>query len=509
MEKQKKRYIMALDAGTTSNRCILFDKSGKIVSMAQKEFTQIFPQPGWVEHDANEIWSTQLGVAVEAMSKINVTAEDIAAIGITNQRETTIIWDKKTGQPICNAIVWQCRRTAEYCEALLGQTMTDAEGNVRPIKDMIQQKTGLILDPYFSATKVKWVLDHVPQARQRAEAGELLFGTVETWLIWKLTGGRAHVTDYTNASRTMLYDIRHMCWDKKICEALDIPMNMLPEVKPSSAIYGSMNYAGVEIPIAGCAGDQQAALFGQTCFAPGEAKNTYGTGCFLLMNTGTDIFQSKNGLVTTMAASADGTARYALEGSVFIGGAVIQWIRDELHLIHEAADSEYFATRLEDNGGVYVVPAFTGLGAPYWDMYARGAIMGLTRGCNRKHIIRAALESIAYQSRDVLVAMERDTDIRLQELRVDGGASANNFLMQFQSDIIHTTIRRPMIRETTALGAAYLAGLATGVWNDLDEIREQWTLDKLYTPQMSEEARERNLRGWDKAIGRVQHWEDR
>ena len=493
------KYMMALDSGTTSNRCILFDRAGRIVSVAQREFTQYFPQPGWVEHDANEIWATLLGVAVEAMQMAGAAAADIAAIGITNQRETTVVWDRKTGKPICNAIVWQCRRTAPICDAL----------EKRGLKDYIKKTTGLVLDAYFSGTKIKWILDHVPGAREKAERGELLFGTVDTWLIWKLTGGRAHVTDYTNASRTMLYDIRHMCWDKKICEALDIPMNMLPEVKPSSAIYGTMNYAGVEIPIAGCAGDQQAALFGQTCFAPGEAKNTYGTGCFLLMNTGTDIFQSKNGLVTTMAASADGTARYALEGSVFIGGAVIQWIRDELHLIHEAADSEYFATRLEDNGGVYVVPAFTGLGAPYWDMYARGAIMGLTRGCNRKHIIRAALESIAYQSRDVLVAMERDTDIRLQELRVDGGASANNFLMQFQSDIIHTTIRRPMIRETTALGAAYLAGLATGVWNDLDEIREQWTLDKLYTPQMSEEIRERNLRGWDKAIGRVQHWEDR
>ena len=491
-------YIMALDAGTTSNRCILFNKAGEICSVAQKEFAQYYPRPGWVEHDANEIWATQLGVALSAMNKVGARAEDIAAIGITNQRETTIVWDKETGRPIYNAIVWQCRRTAPQCEELKRQGL----------EQYIREHTGLLIDAYFSGTKIKWILDHVPDARKMANEGRLLFGTVDTWLIWKLTGGRVHVTDYTNASRTMLYDIRHMCWDKKICEALDIPMCMLPEVKPSSAIYGTMNYAGVEIPIAGCAGDQQAALFGQTCFAPGEAKNTYGTGCFLLMNTGADIFQSKNGLVTTMAASVDGSACYALEGSVFIGGAVIQWIRDELHLIHEAADSEYFATRLEDNGGVYVVPAFTGLGAPYWDMYARGAIMGLTRGCNRKHIIRAALESIAYQSRDVLIAMERDTGICLQELRVDGGASANNFLMQFQSDIINTTIRRPMIRETTALGAAYLAGLATGVWHDLDEIREQWTLDKLYTPQMTAEVRERNLCGWDKAIGRVQHWED-
>ena len=495
------RYLLALDQGTTSSRAILFDEDQNIVTLAQKEFTQRFPKPGWVEHDANEIWSTMLGVAVEAMQKAGASYEDIAAIGITNQRETTIVWDKKTGEPVYNAIVWQCRRTSEYCDSLME----------RGLVDRFREKTGLVIDAYFSATKLKWILDEVPGVRERAERGDLYFGTVETWLIWKMTKGKVHVTDYTNASRTMLFNIHTLKWDEDILKELNIPLCMLPEVRPSSCVYGetASTYFGGPIPIAGAAGDQQAALFGQTCYAPGEAKNTYGTGCFLLMNTGTDIFQSKNGLVTTMAASADGTARYALEGSVFIGGAVIQWIRDELHLIHEAADSEYFATRLEDNGGVYVVPAFTGLGAPYWDMYARGAIMGLTRGCNRKHIIRAALESIAYQSRDVLVAMERDTDIRLQELRVDGGASANNFLMQFQSDIIHTTIRRPMIRETTALGAAYLAGLATGVWNDLDEIREQWTLDKLYTPQMSEEIRERNLRGWDKAIGRVQHWEDR
>ena len=494
-----KQYVIALDQGTTSSRAILFDQDQNIIAMGQKEFPQHYPKAGYVEHDPMEIYSSQYGVMVEVLAKSNISPEEIAAIGITNQRETTIVWDKETGRPIYNAIVWQCRRTAPLCEELKRQGL----------EDYIRERTGLLIDAYFSATKIKWILDNVPDARKMAKEGRLLFGTVDTWLIWKLTGGRIHVTDYTNASRTMLFDIRHMCWDKKICDALDIPMNMLPEVKPSSCVYGTMNYAGVEIPIAGCAGDQQAALFGQTCFAPGEAKNTYGTGCFLLMNTGSDIFQSKNGLVTTMAASSDGSARYALEGSVFIGGAVIQWVRDELHLIHEAADSEYFATRLEDNGGVYVVPAFTGLGAPYWDMYARGAIMGLTRGCNRKHIIRAALESIAYQSRDVLEAMERDTGIRLQELRVDGGASANNFLMQFQSDIIDATIRRPMIRETTALGAAYLAGLATGVWNDLDEIREQWTLDKLYTPKMAAEVRERNLRGWDKAIGRVQHWEDR
>ena len=494
------KYVLALDQGTTSSRAILFDNEQNIIAVQQREFEQIYPQQGWVEHNPMEIWSTQYGVMNEVVAQSGVDAHDIAAIGITNQRETTILWEKATGRPIYNAIVWQCRRTAPLVDELVQQP---------GMTEYIRENTGLMPDAYFSATKIKWILDNVPGARERAEAGEILFGTVDTWLVWKLTGGKVHVTDRTNASRTMLYNIRTLDWDEKLLQALDIPRGILPEVRDSSEIYGYTNIQGVDVPVAGIAGDQQAALFGQGCFAPGDAKNTYGTGCFLLMNTGTDIFQSKNGLVTTMAASADGTARYALEGSVFIGGAVIQWIRDELHLIHEAADSEYFATRLEDNGGVYVVPAFTGLGAPYWDMYARGAIMGLTRGCNRKHIIRAALESIAYQSRDVLVAMERDTDIRLQELRVDGGASANNFLMQFQSDIIHTTIRRPMIRETTALGAAYLAGLATGVWNDLDEIREQWTLDKLYTPQMSEEIRERNLRGWDKAIGRVQHWEDR
>ena len=494
-------YILALDQGTTSSRAIVFDKQGDIVGRGQYPFTQHYPRAGWVEHDPMEIWRTQTQAAADVIAGLPIGS--IAGIGVTNQRETTIIWDKATGEPVYNAIVWQCRRTAELCEEL----------KRRGLSERIQSTTGLLIDAYFSATKIRWILDNVPGARQRAEQGQLLFGTVETWLIWRLTG--AHVTDYSNASRTMLFDIHTLQWDAELCGMLGIPMCMLPRCAGNSQVYGTVKEGipGLEtlagVPVCGAAGDQQAALFGQTCFHAGDAKNTYGTGCFLLMNTGTDIFQSKNGLVTTMAASADGTARYALEGSVFIGGAVIQWIRDELHLIHEAADSEYFATRLEDNGGVYVVPAFTGLGAPYWDMYARGAIMGLTRGCNRKHIIRAALESIAYQSRDVLVAMERDTDIRLQELRVDGGASANNFLMQFQSDIIHTTIRRPMIRETTALGAAYLAGLATGVWNDLDEIREQWTLDKLYTPQMSEEIRERNLRGWDKAIGRVQHWEDR
>ena len=499
------RYVLALDQGTTSSRAIIFDKKGNIVCKAQNEFEQRYPKSGWVEHDPMAILYSQLQAVIACIAAGEIDPSDIAGIGITNQRETTILWDRQTGKPVHNAIVWQCRRTAPYCEELKKQGL----------EEYIKDKTGLLIDAYFSGTKIKWILDNVPEAQKLADEGRLLFGTVETWLIWNLTGGSVHVTDYSNASRTMLFDVDNLCWDKYLCDKLGIPMSILPEPVPSSKVYGrvSKGILGLEalegIPICGAIGDQPAALFGQACFAPGQAKNTYGTGCFLLMNTGNKIYQSKNGLVTTIAISLDGEVEYALEGSVFVGGAVIQWIRDELHLIHEAADSEYFATRLEDNGGVYVVPAFTGLGAPYWDMYARGAIMGLTRGCNRKHIIRAALESIAYQSRDVLVAMERDTDIRLQELRVDGGASANNFLMQFQSDIIHTTIRRPMIRETTALGAAYLAGLATGVWNDLDEIREQWTLDKLYTPQMSEEIRERNLRGWDKAIGRVQHWEDR
>lgn len=491
-----KKYIIALDQGTTSSRAILFDREQNIIALGQKEFTQHYPRAGYVEHDPMEIYSTQYGVMVEVLAKSNVSPEEVAAIGITNQRETTIVWDKETGRPIYNAIVWQCRRTAPICEELKKQGW----------EPYIKKHTGLLIDAYFSGTKIKWILEHVPDAKKMAREERLLFGTVDTWLIWKLTGGRVHVTDYTNASRTMLYDIRNRCWDKKICDALGIPMSMLPEVRSSSEIYGTVNYGGVEIPIAGCAGDQQAALFGQTCFEAGEAKNTYGTGCFLLMNTGSELYESKNGLVTTMAASHDGKVRYALEGSVFIGGAVIQWVRDELHLIHEAADSEYFAGRLEDNGGVYVVPAFTGLGAPHWDMYARGAIVGLTRGCNRNHIIRAALESIAYQSKDVLDAMERDTGIRLSELRVDGGASANDFLMQFQCDIINTVIRRPMIRETTGLGAAYLAGLATGVWKDLDEIRSQWTLDKLYTPKMAEDVRAQNLRGWNKAIGRAKGW---
>ena len=492
-----KKYIIALDQGTTSSRCILFDREQNIVEMAQKEFTQHYPHPGWVEHDPMEIYSSQYGVLMEVLAKSGVDVREVAGIGITNQRETTIVWDKTTGRPVYNAIVWQCRRTAPLCEELKAD---------RDFTAYVKDHTGLLVDAYFSATKIRWILDNVPGAREKAGAGELLFGTVDSWLIWKLTGGAVHVTDYTNASRTMLYNIRDLCWDKRICDRLGIPACMLPEVRNCSEIYGTMNIQGVEVPIAGIAGDQQAALFGQTCFEPGEAKNTYGTGCFLLMNTGSRLYQSKNGLLSTIAIGLDGRVQYALEGSVFVGGAVVQWLRDELHLIIESADTEYFARKVRDNGGVYVVPAFTGLGAPYWDMYARGAIFGLTRGTGRNHIIRAALESIAYQTCDVLHAMEEDTGLPLRELRVDGGASANNFLMQFQADIVDRTIRRPMIRETTALGAAYLAGLATGVWRDLDDIRSQWTLDRLYEPQMPAGQRETLLAGWHKAVGRTRGW---
>ena len=493
-----KQYVIALDQGTTSSRAILFDREQNIIAMGQKEFPQHYPKAGYVEHDPMEIYSSQYGVMVEVLAKSNVQPEEIAAIGITNQRETTIVWDKETGRPIYNAIVWQCRRTAPLCEELKRQGL----------EDYIRERTGLLIDAYFSGTKIKWILDNVPDARQMAKEGRLLFGTVDTWLIWKLTGGRAHVTDYTNASRTMLYDIRHMCWDKKICEALDIPMDMLPEVKPSSAIYGTMNYAGVEIPIAGCAGDQQAALFGQTCFAPGEAKNTYGTGCFLLMNTGSELCISRNGLVSTIAIGLNGTVSYALEGSVFVGGAVVQWLRDEMRFIISAKDSEYFATSVEDNGGVYVVPAFTGFGAPHWDMYARGAIFGLTRGSNRSHIIRASLESIAYQTKDVLDAMIQDTGAAITSLRADGGASANNFLMQFQSDIIGCPVTRPRSAESTALGAAYLAGLAVGFWSGLDELRQNVQIDCTFEPAMDDETRSRLLHGWEKAVSRTLAWED-
>lgn len=489
-------YLLSLDQGTTSSRAILFDREQNILGVAQKEFTQFYPREGWVEHDPMEVWSSQYGVMMEVIAQSGVNPAEIAAIGITNQRETTIVWDKVTGRPIYNAIVWQCRRTSDFCTNLVE----------RGYADEIRAKTGLLIDAYFSATKIKWILDNVEGARERAERGELLFGTVDTWLIWKLTGGAAHVTDVTNASRTMLFNIHTLEWDKDICALLDIPMCMLPKVCDSSMVYGAARIGGAEIPIAGAAGDQQAALFGQTCFARGDVKNTYGTGCFMLMNTGDTPVESKNGLLTTVAVGLNGKATYALEGSVFVGGAVIQWLRDELKLINESADSEYFANKVKDSAGVYVVPAFTGLGAPYWDMYARGAILGLTRGAGRNHIIRAALEGIAYQTLDVLKAMQADSGVQFKELKVDGGASANNLLMQFQADIAGVTVRRPMIRETTALGAAYLAGLATGVWRDLNDIKGQWTLDKLYEPQM-EAARARELvDGWHKAVERARGW---
>ena len=486
------KYIMALDAGTTSNRCILFDEKGEICSIAQKEFTQYFPKPGWVEHDANEIWSSQLGVAVEAMAKLGIGADDIAAIGITNQRETTIVWDKSTGEPVYNAIVWQCRRTSEYCDTLKDKGLTDK----------FREKTGLIIDAYFSGTKLKWILDNVDGVRERAEKGELLFGTVETWLIWKLTKGKAHVTDYSNASRTLLFNIKDLTWDKEILEELNIPESMLPEPKPSSCVYGysDASFFGKEIPIAGAAGDQQAALFGQTCFNPGEAKNTYGTGCFMLMNTGETPVYSQNGLVTTIAWGLDGKVNYALEGSIFVAGASIQWLRDELRIIESAADSEYMAKKVKDTNGCYVVPAFTGLGAPYWDQYARGTIVGLSRGVNKYHIIRATLESIGYQVNDVLHAMKADSGIDLAALKVDGGASANDFLMQFQSDIINAPVKRPSCIETTAMGAAYLAGLAVGYWNSKEDVIKNWAVDKIFSPIMGEDERERKIKGWNKAV---------
>lgn len=486
------KYIMALDAGTTSNRCILFDEKGEICSIAQKEFTQYFPKPGWVEHDANEIWSSQLGVAVEAMAKLGIGADDIAAIGITNQRETTIVWDKSTGEPVYNAIVWQCRRTSEYCDTLKDKGLTDK----------FREKTGLIIDAYFSGTKLKWILDNVDGVRERAEKGELLFGTVETWLIWKLTKGKAHVTDYSNASRTLLFNIKDLTWDKEILEELNIPESMLPEPKPSSYVYGysDASFFGKEIPISGAAGDQQAALFGQTCFNPGEAKNTYGTGCFMLMNTGENPVYSNNGLVTTIAWGLDGKVNYALEGSIFVAGASIQWLRDELRIIESAADSEYMAKKVKDTNGCYVVPAFTGLGAPYWDQYARGTIVGLSRGVNKYHIIRATLESIGYQVNDVLHAMKADSGIDLAALKVDGGASANDFLMQFQSDIINAPVKRPSCVETTAMGAAYLAGLAVGYWNSKEDVIKNWAVDKIFSPIMGEDERELKIKGWNKAV---------
>ncbi len=496
------KYIIALDQGTTSSRAVLFDETQKIVGIAQKEFRQIYPKEGWVEHDPMEIWSSQSGVLAEVIAREGISQHDIIGLGITNQRETTIVWDKNTGKPIYNAIVWQCRRTAHICDELRKK-----EGLVEYIKE----NTGLVLDAYFSGTKIKWILDNVEGAREKAEKGELLFGTVDTWLIWKLTNGKVHATDYTNASRTMIYNIKKLEWDEKLLKELGIPKSMLPEVKDSSGTFGYVNLGGKgghRVPICGVAGDQQAALFGQACFEKGEAKNTYGTGCFLLMNTGEEMVQSKNGLLTTIAIGLDGKVQYALEGSIFVGGAVVQWLRDELKLVAESGDTEYFARKVKDNGGVFVVPAFVGLGAPYWDMYARGAILGLTRGANKNHIIRAALEAIAYQTRDVLEAMQEDSGIELNGLRVDGGATANNFLMEFQSDILGKTVRRPTVLETTALGAAYLAGLAVGIWESKEEIKESWILDREFAPQMEIEERETKYAKWKKAVERAKSWEE-
>ncbi len=493
-----KRYIMALDAGTTSNRCILFGRNGRICSVAQREFHQYFPKPGWVEHDANEIWASMLGVAVEAMQRIGATAADIAGIGITNQRETSVVWDKATGEPIYNAIVWQCRRTSAYCDELKARGLTE----------IFRQKTGLVIDAYFSATKLRWLLEEIPGARARAERGELLFGTVETWLLWKLTGGKVHITDYSNASRTMLFNINTLQWDEEILRELNIPRGMLPEPRPSSAVYAETEptLLGGAIPICGAAGDQQAALFGQTCFRPGEAKNTYGTGCFLLMNTGERPVFSQNGLVTTVAWGLDGHVNYALEGSIFVAGAAIQWLRDEMKLIESAQDSEYMAQKVRDTNGCYVVPAFTGLGAPHWNQYARGTIVGLTRGCNKYHLIRATLDSICYQVDEVLAAMRADSGIALEALKVDGGASANNYLMQTQADVIGAPVVRPTCVESTALGAAFLAGLAVGFWCDLDEIRRYYAADSTFLPTISEQERAERLDGWKRAVRCACSW---
>ena len=494
------KYILALDQGTTSSRAIIFDKEQNIYGIEQKEFNQIYPKEGWVEHDPMEIWASQYGVLQEVLAKTNIEPEQIAAIGITNQRETIIVWDKQTGEPVYNAIVWQCRRTADICEKLKSNGFDK----------YIKENTGLLIDAYFSATKVKWILDNVEGAREKADKGDLLFGTVDTWLLWKLTNGRVHVTDYTNASRTMLFNIRELKWDKKILEKLNIPISMLPEVKTSSEIYGYVNLGGkdnVKVPIAGIAGDQQAALFGQAAFNKGDAKNTYGTGCFLLMNTGEELVESKNGLLTTIAIGLNGKVNYALEGSVFMGGAIIQWLRDEMGLLTDAQDSEHFAEKVKNNGGVYVVPAFVGLGAPYWDMYARGSIFGLTRGSNKNHIIRAALESIAYQVKDLIIAMEEDSGCNINTLKVDGGASKNNLLMQFQSDITNIQVCKPIITETTALGAAYLAGLAVGYFNNLEEIAKKSCVGQKYEPNMDVEERENLYNGWKKAVSRAKHWE--
>ena len=494
-----KKYIVALDQGTTSSRAIIFDKEQNIIGMSQKEFTQIYPKEGWVEHDPMEIWATEYSVLQEVLETSNITQEDIAAIGITNQRETTIVWDKNTGKPVYNAIVWQCRRTAHICNELKKQGL----------EQYIKDTTGLVIDAYFSATKIKWILDNVEGAREKANRGELLFGTVDSWLVWKLTNGKVHITDYTNASRTMLYNIKELKWDEKMLEILDIPKSMLPEVRNSSEVYGYANLGvkgGVRVPIAGIAGDQQAALFGQAAFNKGDVKNTYGTGCFLLMNTGEKMVKSKNGLVTTIAIGMDNKVQYALEGSVFVGGAVVQWLRDELEMISDSSDTDYFATKVEDNGGVYVVPAFVGLGAPYWDMYARGTIVGLTRGTNKNHIIRAALESIAYQTKDVLDAMVDEVKEDIKCIKVDGGASKNKFLMQFQSDIVGKKVIRPIITETTALGAAYLAGLAVGFWKDKDEISKFWYSSEEFNPNLDEEKREKYCKGWKKAVYRSKDW---
>ena len=493
------QYIMALDAGTTSNRCILFDRTGKICSMAQKEFTQHFPKPGWVEHDAEEIFATQLEVARQAMANAGVTAKQIAGIGITNQRETTVVWNKNTGHPICNAIVWQCRRTAPYCDQLI----------TKGLQESFRAKTGLVIDPYFSGTKIHWILENVPGAKEQAQRGELLFGTVETWLLWKLSGGQIHVTDYSNASRTMLFNIHTLTWDEEILAELEIPKSMLPTPVPSSGIYGKTEaeFFGAPVPLCGAAGDQQAALFGQACFEPGDSKCTYGTGAFLLMNTGKQPILSENGLLTTIAWGLDGTVNYALEGSIFVAGAAIQWLRDELRFMDSSADSEYMAKKVEDTNGCYLVPAFTGLGAPHWDPYARGTLVGLTRGTNKYHIIRATLDSIAYQVRDVLAAMQADAKVPLGQLKADGGAAANNYLLQTQADLTDVPVLRPKCVETTALGAAYLAGLAVGYWKDLKDIQQNWSPDRLFNPEITQEERDSRLTGWKKAVSCAAGWD--
>lgn len=494
----REKYVMALDQGTTSARCILYDRQGRQVSVAQKEFRQIYPREGWVEHDPMDIWSTQMGVAQEAMLKVDVTSEDIDSIGITNQRETTVVWDRETGEPVYNAIVWQCRRTAGFCDQLKRQGL----------EDMIKSRTGLLIDPYFSATKLRWILENVDGARQRAEAGQLLFGTIETWLIWRLTGGKVHITDYSNASRTMMFNIHTLRWDEDILRVMGIPACMLPEPRPSSMVYGESHprIFGGAIPISGAAGDQQSALFGQACFSEGEAKNTYGTGGFMLVNTGIKPVESKNGLLTTVAWGIGNEVNYALEGSVFISGASIQWLRDEMGLLGNAARSEEMARSVEDTAGAYLIPAFTGLGAPYWDPYARGAVMGLTRGVNKNHIVRAALESMAYQTYDLMTAMTEDTGRSISTFKVDGGAAANDFLLEFQADILGMPLCRPECIETTSLGAAYLAGLATGYWSSREDITSNWRIDKVFEPSMEKEKKERLISGWHEAVGRTLGW---